>query len=624
MAKSQRPKTKIYEELGMPSDVHNGIVDADPNVRLPIVRSLMDADHGMIPARFAEQLAREPRGELRRLFVQALPKWRTPQVTEALARALGDDLADVREDAARALGRSGDVGAAAVPALRSLLDDPVPAVRTAVFAALAALHDTETVDQRLAALHGKMPVEDRLAVVHAAGEWPDPTTAVLLTELAGDGSDGSGGTGGTGDSDEAVRALARRILDLHAAAMPGLRLSRTALAHLSEALADPTAPARAVVAAKLSRLSDPAVIPLFATVIRDPDQRIAQSALDYLRRVAGRVASTTDSAGADSAIAARRALVTGLADPHPAFRAAVLEAFADLDHPDIVDALIDALSETPPELSRELLSLLAERFRRTVGALDPAPSAPAEAGSAKAAAYTAEPVTPDRLDTADRISIAIVDYFIRHLDWFASTAGRLCMTRVLLFHTCTVRALPKLLTVVADHSLPVVQRELVSKPLRALAAPGTRDQPDLPVTDVMPEMLTAALRDPNLTATVHGISLRENLLSALSGLATPAADQALAEALDGTHLGPLELQSIAKRRSNAVLIDPLLRLLDDPARLRERGRAETYRHIIKALATHAPDDPRIVLSLYHFADRKDEPAVHELFERYRSLENTLS
>lgn len=620
MAESQGPKTTIYEEIGMPSDVYNGIVDTDPDVRLPIVRSLVDADHGMIPSRFAEQLAREPRGELRRLFVRALSKWRTPQVTEALARALGDDLADVREEAARALGRSGDVGADAVPALRGLLDDPVPAVRTTVFAALAALHDTETVDQRLAALHAKAPVEDRLAVVHAAGEWPDPTTAVLLTSLA---ADGAGGTGGTGDSDETVRALARRILDLHAAAMPGLRLSSTALALLTEALADPAAPARAVVAAKLSRLSDPALVPLFATVIHDLDERIAQSALDYLRSVVGPDAITTDSAGVESAAAARRALVTALANPHPAFRAAVLEIVEVLDHHDIVDALIDALSETPPERSRELLSLLAERFRQTVRPSNPALSASTEASSAKAAAYTAEPATPDRLGTADRISIAIADYCIRHLDWFASPAGRLCMTRILLSGTCTVNTLPRLLAVVADRSLPAVQRELVSKPLRELATPRTRDRQDLPITDAMPDPLAAALRDPNLTATAHGLSLRENLLYTLSELATSAADQALAEALDGTRLGPLELQSIAKRRSNAVLIDPLLRLLDDPGRLREQGRAEAYRHIIKSLASHAPEDPRIMLGLFRFADRKDEPAVRELFERFRSLANTL-
>ena len=593
MAGSQGPKATIYEEIGMPSEVYNGIVDTDPDVRLSVVRSLMDADHGMLPGRFAEQLGREPRGELRRLFVRALPKWRTAQVTEALAGALGDDLADVREDAARALGRSGEVGADAVPALRGRLDDPVPAVRTAVFAALAALHDTETVDQRLADLHAKMPVEERLAVVHAAGEWPDPTTAELLTGLAGGGADGGGGSG---DSDETVRAMARRVLDLHAVALPGLRVSDAALALLTGALADPAAPARAVVAAKLSRLSDPDIVPLFATVIHDPDERIAQSALVYLGRVAGSDASTADSAGADSAVAARRALVTGLADPHPAFRAEVLEAVEVLDHPDIVDALIDTLSETPPERSRELLSLLAERFH-TAG--------------------------PDRGDIADRISTAIADYCIRRLDWFASPAGRLCMTRMLLSGTCTVRTLPKLLAVVADHSLPAVQRELVSKPLRELATPRTRDQQDLPIADVMPDPLATALRDPNLTATAHGISLRENVLYTLGELATPAADQALAEALDGTHLGSLELQSIAKRRSNAVLIDPLLRLLDDPGRLREQGRAEAYRHIIKSLAGHAPEHPRIVLGLYRFADRKDEPAVRELFERFRSLANVL-
>ena len=161
--------------------------------------------------------------EVRERAARALGRHRVPEGAEALRAALRDGDPAVREGAAWALGRIGDDGAAA--ALLDALRDPEPEVRAGAASALGMLESPAAVDELAAALDDPdVRVRDRTA--RALGRTRDriATGASGATESAAlEVIEGFRRTGG----DLALEALIR-LMD---ASDPELR--RAAIAALS-------------------------------------------------------------------------------------------------------------------------------------------------------------------------------------------------------------------------------------------------------------------------------------------------------------------------------------------------------------------------------------------------------
>ena len=100
-----------------------------------------------------------------------------PRAVAPLARTLGDPDAEVRAEAAEALGRQ--TSPEAVAPLLGRLDDPTPAVRIQIIAALARLGDARAVVPLVGKVEDSSP-DVRQAVVRALGDLGDARASAAL------------------------------------------------------------------------------------------------------------------------------------------------------------------------------------------------------------------------------------------------------------------------------------------------------------------------------------------------------------------------------------------------------------------------------------------------------------
>jgi HEAT repeat protein len=105
---------------------------------------LLPACGGRSTGEWIEQLAaKESSQRLRAVKALAQRRGEAEAVVPALARALADEDAFVRRDAAAALGGFGPAARPALPALSALVRDRKPAVRRAALAALKKIDKGE-------------------------------------------------------------------------------------------------------------------------------------------------------------------------------------------------------------------------------------------------------------------------------------------------------------------------------------------------------------------------------------------------------------------------------------------------------------------------------------------------
>ncbi len=313
---------------------------------------------------FIEALKSEQESVLRKHLLTTLNQRQVVISKKTLMDMLDDEDEEVRALAAHALGYLHRRQAAIKP-LRGVLEDPAEQVRRAAIHSLGMLQDTVPLQQILLSSNNHRSESEHLAAVRALGDWISPDISECLRVVA------------SHDSSTRVRALATRVLvlqkdaqivdDILAAAarkkkpvvitiatlhyMLDMVAEPSIIDNLIAALIDPDSPVRPIVAKTLSKLSDPALIEVFARALADQDKRLNAAALTYLSQF-------------DDDERALNALVPGLVDERKAVCEAVFSIVSEHRGPSLTSALLKMLPDTPPSRRRYILNLLTEQAER--------------------------------------------------------------------------------------------------------------------------------------------------------------------------------------------------------------------------------------------------------------------
>jgi len=159
--------------------------EEDVEIRRAAVLSLAGFADSAAPAALAYAL-KDPNGSVRKLAARALasvePATATDSVSEALCEALGDEMPEVRANAAEALGRIG--GPAAGRALSEAIADADATVRNKAALALARLKDARAVPALAAQLAQAGPGRPHAA--EALGNFADAGANAALVSVLKD------------------------------------------------------------------------------------------------------------------------------------------------------------------------------------------------------------------------------------------------------------------------------------------------------------------------------------------------------------------------------------------------------------------------------------------------------
>jgi HEAT repeat protein len=275
----------------------------------------------------ANALSRQRETYVRIRIIRALGVTRAKRALKPLLGAFADDRALVRIEAARALGRLGDSGAA--PRLRAALAErgAVTAVKVAAASSLALLGDTGGIGALESALSSRSPELGAVAVrgLAAMAAGPRVSGAVELERTRARAVQAIAAALGSpyaGVWGEALRALARlrpvgalRVLDALENAAPEVRVrARVAKAAfggsgarevLEGALTHPAFELRAAAAEILGLLGDRAAVDALARTLGDPRSSVrvsAARALGNLRDPAATAALKRARARDDAAL----------------------------------------------------------------------------------------------------------------------------------------------------------------------------------------------------------------------------------------------------------------------------------------------------------------------------------
>jgi beta-lactamase regulating signal transducer with metallopeptidase domain/HEAT repeat protein len=213
-------------------------------------------------------------------------------VVAALVRALEDSVAEVREDAAYALGRL-EAREATEELQRALARDAAPQVREMAAWALGQIAARGSVPGLGAAARHDSAESVRTMAVWALGHVDDAAAVPALVAVLRDASA------------EARGRAAWALGTIEPAQAP---------AELRAALHDPAAEVRLRAAWALGRIGDSTVAPALAEAMRDPATEVRRAVLWALGRVGGE--------------AAQRALLDATRDPDPEVRTRAVRALA--------------------------------------------------------------------------------------------------------------------------------------------------------------------------------------------------------------------------------------------------------------------------------------------------------
>ena len=287
----------------------------DPRVVAALVRALRDSVAevrrdaasalGRLEARggvaaLGERLRRDPVAEVRRAAAWALGQIEDGAAVPDLAGALDDRDEDVREMAIWALGQIEDASAVA-PLAEALGRDGVGAVRRMIVWALGQIEDRSATGPLGARLRSDRDAEVRLMAAWALGQIEDETAVPALAAAVS-------------DSSAPVRAMAVWAM--------GQIESERAVGALAEALRDNSAAVRERAAWALGQIESDAAVPGLAAALRDQEAQVRRMALWALGQIDSPAAYTAiadalQGADAETRAAAVRAIGRGGANPMP-------------------------------------------------------------------------------------------------------------------------------------------------------------------------------------------------------------------------------------------------------------------------------------------------------------------
>jgi len=314
--------------------------------------------------------------------------------TSARTRQLHSHLKSRRSDAARRLGKIGDPRA--VPELEKLLQDPGDEVREAALYALGRIGTREALESMLDALNdGDRWSQEKVA--EAVEEAGDESRRVLVGLLR-DGNPARrafaaevmGGLGGTEEAVYLEEALADEAVDVRARAADSLGRMRHRLARpaLLQALEDPAWQVRAQAVKALGSIGEEKDVPQLVEKLRDTEWWVRNNAAAALREMGetgegplvemlwdgDRFARETAAQALEESSVVERlvrdmreggeeqesgriihrmaeigsvgTIVQVLSDlPDAEVKARLVELLADVDHPELVEALARARRE---------------------------------------------------------------------------------------------------------------------------------------------------------------------------------------------------------------------------------------------------------------------------------------
>ncbi len=297
-------------------------------------------------------------------------------------RQLSEMDAKARVDAARRLGRLGDVEA--VPALRRATEDVRPDVRTEAARALGRLGDPEAIGSLAALLDGR-EWQQRRAAAEAIGRISDARGVRPLIKALGDSSPSVALVAATAlveigepSIGPLIELLSERELDedklRHATYALGEIGDDRAVEALLEQLAErESRRVKAAIAEALGRIGsadavDPLVGLLEVMSERDIEQVDGEDRdrNEPVRIAARRALARTGTAAAESLAEAFAG------EGSERFRLEVLEALSGIDHPVRTEAFIKALVDSERDVRRAAERLLDENADRRRAILEPA------------------------------------------------------------------------------------------------------------------------------------------------------------------------------------------------------------------------------------------------------------
>jgi HEAT repeat protein/beta-lactamase regulating signal transducer with metallopeptidase domain len=341
----------------------------------------------------------------------------------ALADALRDPVASVRQAAAEALGGAKD--SVAVRALMEVLrSDESPLVRRAAAWSLGEIGDAQAIPALADALTRDRDTEVRKNAAGALGNIDNPrATSALTTALERDAeasvrieaAEALASIEDPGAIDALIRVLDRDddpgVRRAVIEAIDNLESSR-AVPAVSRALRDANAEVRRAAAEALGSMDDNDAVPPLMAVVRDADNEVRRAVIHALASLGDRRAlAAFVGALADADVEVRRAaaegfgnlenlrtappeliramddrdaevrhsvahalghigdpdavraLVAHVTDPSVEVRQAVVEAFEEFDDPAVTAALRTALKDTDPEVRQQAVKALGNRNR---------------------------------------------------------------------------------------------------------------------------------------------------------------------------------------------------------------------------------------------------------------------
>lgn len=244
-------------------------------------------------------------------------------VVLALIARLRDDNAEVRQAAARSLGKLGD--SRAVPGLMGALADADARVRSTAADALGEFQDARALP-RLIALLADPVAEVKNSVLDALGHYDDAIPSAPIVRLLS-------------DEDAEVRRKA--------AHMVGHLKDRSASSALVKLLRDPNADVRQAAIEALLELRTPLPEATILALMKDANPNIRAKAAEV--------------AGERSMIGTIPALRRLLDDPNGDVRAHAIDALTNIADPAATDALRAALSSRDAKVRRQAVEALGER-----------------------------------------------------------------------------------------------------------------------------------------------------------------------------------------------------------------------------------------------------------------------
>ena len=367
-----------------------------------------------------EKEEKEEKNEETRLLIQGRAN---ESVISALAEALRDPVASVREAAVQALGNAKD--SVAVRALMDVLrTDESPAVRRAAAWSLGEIGDDLAIPALADALTRDRDVEVRKNAASALGSIDSPrATSALIQALENDANasvrqhaaEALANIEDPAAVDALIRALDRDdnpgVKREVIGAIDNLDASR-AVPAVSGALRDSDAAVRRAAADALGSMEDDDAVPALIAVARDSDAEVRRAVMQALNNLSDRRALPTFVAGlsdADAEVrhyaaegignmenlrvapaeliramedrnddvrhavahalghikdpAAMRALIAHVTDPNVEVRQAVVESLDEFDDPAVTAALRTALKDTNAEVRQSAVKALGNRNR---------------------------------------------------------------------------------------------------------------------------------------------------------------------------------------------------------------------------------------------------------------------